>query len=222
MPRGPESWGSAPKRAGRTGLIVPGVSVDGAIDPKLLRFFRYLADEFLDADPTKMTVLELHAKSYFPLKVHLSLGLEDAQGTPDVTKVPGWSDLGLALRWIPTETSSSFSLGLYIADPTRPVAKQLVRAINGISARLIGLKAMRKKRRAILEKINSHIHGYTEELRELGVAFVYLPDIVGEEEMEPDAAIPNGFADDRKPPTFRPTRAIRKVYNVRDHPPHSK
>lgn len=199
------------------GLIIPGVDAQSGptIDAKLIRFWKYLTEEYIDIDVDKMSSSELNAKHKFPIPIYLSLGITQSNAV-DVTEVPGWEDLGLRMHFMTTGSSQSYVIAVTVVNAIKPAAKQLIRAVSRIDTRRTELKQIITKRKALMRKINDQIVAQSDEMKTLGIAMVMMPDAVGEEELEPGAQIPKAQTDERTTPLFRPTRAIRIVYNVRD------
>ncbi len=211
MPRDPArtfSFVKKPNLPKKSGLLIPGIPVDRAPSVnygRLRRFWLYLSSEFIDADPHSMGIEELEAKSKFPLLMTLPMSVNH-QGVPNVTEVEEWPELGLALRWDQEATVSQHSLRIHLADPTRPVAKQLSRAIMRIDSHRVGLEHNLRERARLEEKLLNLVKGMRLEIANAGVGLVLLPQLIGYEELVPESAIPNIVEEEDGQKIFRKKR----------------
>lgn len=193
---------SEPKKKG---LLVPGIGTDRAPSSnfgRVRRFWLHLSSEFIDVDPNKMSLEELEVKSKFPLPMTLAMTVNH-QGVPNVTEAEEWADLGLALRWDQEATHSQHSLRIHLADSTKPVAKQLSRAVMRIDAHRMGLVHKLRERARLQEKILTRISSLRGEMMEAGVALVLLPQLIGCEELAVNPVVPMLVEEADAPTLFR-------------------
>lgn len=202
----------------RIGILIPGVSIDKPTSVnfgRLRRFWLYLLEEYIDAEPKLMSQYELEAKSRFPLPLKLSLSVNH-QGIPNLVQVDEWPQLGLALKWDPQQDSHQHTLSIHLEDITKPVAKLLSTAVGHILAERTGLAQKRKVREQLAHKLRLTIDSMRQEMEEAGVAMVFCPQFVGHEELIPNVTIPPSVPESGSAKLFRSgVTPSRQIYVVK-------
>jgi hypothetical protein len=208
----------ARSKKNRIGILIPGISTNNPTSAnfgRIRRFWLYLLEEYIDAEPELMSQYELEAKARFPLPLKLSLSVNQ-QGVPNLVQVDEWPQLGLALKWDQHQDSHQHTLSIHIEDNTKHVAKLLSTAVGHISAVRTGFAQKRKLREQLENKLRLTIEGMRQELEDAGVAAVFLPQLFGQEDLIPDTNIPSSVSEGGSAKLFRSGVApSRQIYVVK-------